>query len=79
VFLSLAGNQVTMRTEKETHMKDKKNNTDKADKKSMKALKKGLNTPAVPVPPAATELSEEDLKKVTGGGASEQKKWLPSN
>ena len=48
-------------------MKDKKNKKDKRDKKSMKTPKKDLKTPAVPVPTAATELSEEDLKRVTGG------------
>jgi len=54
-------------------MKDKKNNTDKNKKN-----KKDLKAPAVSVPPVTTELSEEDLKKVTGG-AYDQKKWLPSN
>jgi len=47
-------------------MTDKKNN--KRDKKSVQAPKKGLKTPAVPVPTAASELSAEDLKRVTGGG-----------
>jgi bacteriocin-like protein len=37
------------------------------DKKNNKRNKKGLKTRAVPVPPAVTELNEEDLKKVTGG------------
>jgi len=50
---------------KESHMMDKKNS--KRDKKSMQTPKKGLKTPAVPVPTAASELSEEDLKRVTGG------------
>jgi hypothetical protein len=44
---------------------DKKNN--KRNKKSLRTPNKGLKTPAVPVPPTATELSEEDLKRVTGG------------
>jgi len=48
-------------------MKDKKNQKVKRDKKSMQTAKKDLKAPMVPVPPAATELSEEDLKKVTGG------------
>ena len=48
-------------------MKDKKNQKVKRDKKSMKAPKKDLKTPVVPVPTVTTELSEEDLKKVTGG------------
>ena len=48
-------------------MKVVKNTRDKGDKQSMKAPKKDLTPPAVPVPTAATELSEEDLKKVTGG------------
>jgi len=46
-------------------MKDKKNTTGKNKKN-----KKDLKTPAVPVPPAATTLSEEDLKRVTGGAIS---------
>jgi len=57
-------------------MMDKKNQKVKRDKKRMKTPKKDLKTPAVPVPTAATELSEEDLKSVTGG---QQKKWLPAN
>jgi hypothetical protein len=56
-------------------MKDKKNKKDKRDKKSLKTPKKGLKTPAVQIPPAATELSEEDLKRVTGGAAAEQYKY----
>jgi len=43
-------------------MKDKKNKTGKNKKN-----KKDLKAPAIPVPTAATELSEEDLKSVTGG------------
>jgi len=46
-------------------MTDKQNN--KRNKKNMQAPKKGMKTPAVPVPPAASELSAEDLKRVTGG------------
>jgi len=46
-------------------MTDKQNN--KREKKSVQAPKKGLKTPAVPVPAALTELSEQDLKRVTGG------------
>ncbi len=67
VFLSLASSQETMCKQKESRMKDKKNQKVKRDKKSMKTPKKDLKTPAVPVPTTATELSEEDLKKVTGG------------
>lgn len=48
-------------------MTDKKNSKDKRNKKSMQTPNKGLKTPVVPVPTAATELSEEDLKRVTGG------------
>jgi len=44
-------------------MKDKKIKTGK-NKKNKKDLK-------VPVPPAATELSEQDLKRVTGGASVE--------
>ena len=54
-------------------MKDKKNQKVKRDKKSMKTPKKDLKAPAVPVPPAATELSEEDLKRVTGGAVDNMK------
>jgi len=43
-------------------MKDKKDKTGKNKKN-----KKDLKTPVAPVPSAATELSEEDLKSVTGG------------
>jgi len=43
-------------------MKDKKNKTGKNKKN-----KTELKSPAVPVPPAASELSEQDLKRVTGG------------
>ncbi len=46
---------------------DKKNNKDKRNKKSMQTPNRGLKTPAAPVPTAATELNEEDLKRVTGG------------
>jgi hypothetical protein len=66
-FLSLASSQETMCKQKESRMKDKQNQKVKRDKKSMKAPKKDLKTPALPVPTTATELSEEDLKKVTGG------------
>ncbi len=55
-------------------MKDKKNQKDKRDKKSLKTPKKGLKTPAVPGPTAATELSEEDLKRVTGGAGVDNMK-----
>jgi hypothetical protein len=48
-------------------MANKKNKKDKRDKKNMKAPKKDLKTPTIPVPTAGTELSEEDLKRVTGG------------
>jgi len=49
-------------------MTDKQNS--KRDKKSVQTPKKGLKTPAVPVPTAPTELSEQDLKRVTGGAIS---------
>jgi hypothetical protein len=50
-------------------MKDKKNKKDKRDKKNLKTPKKDLKASTAPVLPAATELSEEDLKRVTGGAA----------
>ena len=46
-------------------MKDKQAKTGKNQKHEKK-----LKTPAAPVPPAATELSEEDLKQVTGGNCA---------
>ncbi len=67
----LVGKQGDDVLQKESRMKDKKNKKDKRDKKSMKAPKKDLKTAAVPVPPAATELSEENLKRVTGGAGVE--------
>ena len=62
VLSSLVGNQATMRKEKAAPMKNKPASTNKHQKDT-----KDLKSQAVPVPPAALELSEEDLKKVTGG------------
>jgi|SRR5215471_7535070 len=69
VFLSLAGSQATMckRKERNLIMKDKKDKTGKRDKKGLKTSKKDMKTLTTPVPTTVTELSEEDLKKVTGG------------
>ena len=57
----------TKRKESKLNMKDKNEKADKRDKKGAKTSKKGMKTPTTPVPTTATELSEEDLKKVTGG------------
>jgi mersacidin/lichenicidin family type 2 lantibiotic len=62
VWSPLVENQATMRKGKAAPMKNKPANTPRHQKDN-----KDVKRQAVPVPPTAIELSEEDLKKVSGG------------